>query len=444
MPTMKSAQTSPRLWLTIASLALLAGEGAAQVQHGDVLANIFRITNPSLEHLRADGTPVLTMTGTGSYWLGVVETASGLIATTSRDPSSVHLFDSSGAEVSVFNMPQIGWIPGDLDRFSDGTLAVVNQGGGAELYTEAGAHVMSFTHALFQHAFGCHVDNSDHLWLTDLGVLTDNAGMIFEFDRNGVIQQVISTAFDPGDLVVDPDGSLWVTDHASGDVMHLDGTGALLGSFPTGVSGGFEALALHPDGTLYAGGEQSNSLSRFSKLGAFLGDVPLTMNGTNGWLAFISIDDGDAIGVPYCFGDSWCPCLNTAAAGEGCLNGSGAGAVLSGMGALSVAQGSLAFGAAQLPPHQPALLFAADNMIAGGAGVSFGDGLRCAGGNVLRLGVVSSSATGDASWGPGLVAASGWVAGDVRRFQVWYRDPVGTQCGSAFNLSNGVEISFQN
>jgi hypothetical protein len=34
------------------------------------------------------------------------------------------------------------------------------------------------------------------------------------------------------------------------------------------------------------------------------------------------------------------------------------------------------------------------------------------------------------------------VTGDTRRFQVWYRDPVGGPCGSAFNLTQGVEVSF--
>jgi hypothetical protein len=41
-----------------------------------------------------------------------------------------------------------------------------------------------------------------------------------------------------------------------------------------------------------------------------------------------------------------------------------------------------------------------------------------------------------------LVAANGWQAGATRRFQAWYRDPSGSPCGSQFNLSQGLEISF--
>lgn len=72
----------------------------------------------------------------------------------------------------------------------------------------------------------------------------------------------------------------------------------------------------------------------------------------------------------------------------------------------------------------------------------FGDGLRCAGGGVQRLGVRIPNENGVARFGPGLAESGQWHAGDVKRFQVWYRDPAGTPCGTGFNLSNGLQISF--
>lgn len=152
-----------------------------------------------------------------------------------------------------------------------------------------------------------------------------------------------------------------------------------------------------------------------------------------------------SVGTPYCMGDgsaTACPCGNAGGAGEGCANSSGAGAMLGGSGSASVGADDLAMDAAQLLPGQPALLFAGVNQVNGGAGSIFGDGLRCAGGSVVRLGVRVPDSNGAAAWSGGLGALGGWSAGDTRNFQVWYRDPSSSPCGSAFNLSHGVGVTF--
>ncbi|MFT5152817.1 MAG: hypothetical protein ACI841_002816, partial [Planctomycetota bacterium] len=63
-------------------------------------------------------------------------------------------------------------------------------------------------------------------------------------------------------------------------------------------------------------------------------------------------------------------------------------------------------------------------------------------GSVVRLGVRVPNVFGDASWGPGLGAVGGWLPGDTRNFQIWYRDPSGP-CSTAFNLSNAYSVQFQ-
>lgn len=160
----------------------------------------------------------------------------------------------------------------------------------------------------------------------------------------------------------------------------------------------------------------------------------------------LTLTPGGASTGAYCFGDGTataCPCGNAGGANEGCANSSGAGAGLASTGSSSVAADDLGFASSQLLPNQPALLFTGHNAVNSANGNLFGDGLRCAGGSVVRLGVMVPNANGEASWGGGLAAAGGWTSGDSRYFQVWYRDPVGGPCGSGFNLSNGVEISFQ-
>jgi len=153
--------------------------------------------------------------------------------------------------------------------------------------------------------------------------------------------------------------------------------------------------------------------------------------------------------TPYCFGDgaaTTCPCSNDndgsrAAGHAGCENGSDAGgAALAGIGGLSLAAADLTLVVEGLPPSQPGLFFQANNQVNGGVGLPFGDGLRCAGGALVRLGVKFSDAAGHASSAPLNLGVKGGVrAGDLRRYQFWYRDPVGTVCGYEFNVTNGLE-----
>ena len=68
----------------------------------------------------------------------------------------------------------------------------------------------------------------------------------------------------------------------------------------------------------------------------------------------------------------------------------------------------------------------------------------------FRFGVQSSGPDGVISAGPGIAAysqaafslAGQITAGDIWRFQAWFRDPAGP-CGSGFNLSNAVELVFR-
>lgn len=160
------------------------------------------------------------------------------------------------------------------------------------------------------------------------------------------------------------------------------------------------------------------------------------------FLEFASSDTG----TPYCFGDGTstaCPCGNAGCAREGCENSSARGAELAASGSSSIGALDLTLFAIGALPGQPGLFFQGENATNAGAGLAFGDGLRCAGGNVIRLQIAVPDGTGEAT-STVAVAVQGNVApGDVRRYQFWYRDPVGSPCGTAFNLSNGLELVWQ-
>lgn len=151
------------------------------------------------------------------------------------------------------------------------------------------------------------------------------------------------------------------------------------------------------------------------------------------------------LGTAYCFGDGSgtpCPCSNPGGAGLGCANSSGAGARLDAGGSASVSADSLAFQAQNLIPFRSALLFVGLGAPSGGAGVVFGDGLRCASVATRRLGVRTADLFGEAEWGPALSPAGQWLPGDTRHFQAWYRDPTSSPCASGFNLTQGYRVTF--
>jgi hypothetical protein len=148
--------------------------------------------------------------------------------------------------------------------------------------------------------------------------------------------------------------------------------------------------------------------------------------------------------APFCFGDGSgapCPCGNEATQAAGCANATGDGASLRPTGGLCSRVDDLVLEAFGLVPSQLVLLFAGDDEVGGGAGAPFGDGLRCAAGNLRRLVTTSSGSGGAVTFPAGLQELARVGPGDARRFQAWYRDPSGP-CGSGFNTTNGVEAVF--
>ena len=146
-------------------------------------------------------------------------------------------------------------------------------------------------------------------------------------------------------------------------------------------------------------------------------------------------------GTPYCHGDgsgSACPCMNESTQG-GCANSTGEGATLSGLNSSSVLAADLVLAGSGLPPGTTGLFFQGRDPVSAGAGAPFGDGLRCAGGPVVRLQVEASTAAGTSQTSIDIVSRGGVQVGDRLHYQLWYRDPTGP-CGTGFNLSNGYEV----
>jgi endonuclease I len=148
-------------------------------------------------------------------------------------------------------------------------------------------------------------------------------------------------------------------------------------------------------------------------------------------------------GNAYCFGDGSgtpCPCGNSSAPDEGCSNSNGMGATLSATGSSSLLTDDLVLHSTQLTSG-PGLYFQGNNAINSGNGNPFGDGLRCVGGNIIRL-QVRFSTFGDSQTTISIPAAGGVSAGDTKRYQLWYRDAGTSPCNSLFNLTNAYRVTW--
>ncbi len=146
-------------------------------------------------------------------------------------------------------------------------------------------------------------------------------------------------------------------------------------------------------------------------------------------------DDCQVLGTALCFTSvPNAPCGNYDAS-AGAQNRTGIGAELNAVGSLSVGADDLRLVATGLSPGVPSVFFTGTSAVQ----VFHDNGVRCAGGSVLRRKVNSASSVGAVSFGPGLGALTGWTAGQSFVLQIWYRDGNGP-CGSASNFSNALQV----
>jgi hypothetical protein len=93
------------------------------------------------------------------------------------------------------------------------------------------------------------------------------------------------------------------------------------------------------------------------------------------------------------------------------------------------------------------LFFQGTTRVNNGLGTPFGDGLRCVGGNIVRLKVVAATFGGFATYpGPGDLPLSqkGFIplAGGTFHYQAWYRNGATYCTTDTFNLTNGYTIHW--
>jgi hypothetical protein len=210
-------------------------------------------------------------------------------------------------------------------------------------------------------------------------------------------------------------------------------------------------------GALWGGGWVNGSANVFNTDLASIPVVPGIWNlviydgaaadvGTiTGWT--MTGDSGPAPNV-YCSGDGTgtpCPCANSGAAGNGCASSvSPTGAHLASTGSALISNDTLAL-VGTLMPNSSALYFQGTVKVNGGNGAQFGDGLRCAGGTVIRLGTrINAAGTSQYPGAGGIpIHIKGSVAaGNTRDYQVWYRNAAAYCNPETYNLTNALELTW--
>jgi hypothetical protein len=187
----------------------------------------------------------------------------------------------------------------------------------------------------------------------------------------------------------------------------------------------------------------TNPVSALDSFTVSTSAIPLLTLTTEDWT-----EGALTIPTSICFGDGTataCPCGNAGASGNGCGNSLNAsGANLAASGNAGIASDSFVLSGTGMPSSS-ALYFQGTTRLNGGAGVVFGDGLRCVGGTVIRLGTKVNAAGSSQYPAPGDASVSVrglCAAGDVRLYQVWYRNAAAFCTPSTFNLTNAVEITW--
>ena len=285
--------------------------------------------------------------------------------------------------------------------------------------------------------YGWTVDaNSDGVADTDMVIFSVRRGS----NIIGKLDSILGIPIQPGDLLVPP----------------VSGALALLG--PGGSTPGIfvmaESMGLRADREEH---KESDDLDGVDVSGDPLidcndNDAEDAEDISNG-----TCDDFNGNGIPdecedfivYCNGDgsgtsSPCGNDNDGSLGvAGTQNGTSAGgASLRATGSSSVTAADFQLSAEGLVPNKPGLFFQGNNTVNAPFGNHFGDGLRCAGGGVVRLEVQFADSSGSCSTSVNLISKGSVSASDTKSYQLWYRDPAGSPCGSGFNLTNGVQTNF--
>jgi len=403
------------------------------------------------------------------------------LAVALKDQNSVQILRNDGAGVftsvgtNAVGFEPVHVISGDFNGDGMADLATANRDGNScsvLLATGGGNFAAATTLAATLEPRAVAVGDWNSDGATDLAVTCHDSREVRLFTGNGAGGFVAGTVLSVGGLVrpegvtsadIDQDGDADLLVATSGTgfnfVTTFVNTGGVFGAPLNSATGGVNpsdlaAADLDGDGMVdvVVTNQDSNALAFMSGNGTGIFAVQqnhitglrpgtviaadldgdgdrdvLTANRDGNDLSLFINQSGPAGAVTYC---------------EGGVNSAGTRASIESTAGLSVSSGLVVLRVLDAVPSQPGLFFYGSGRDA----TPFGNGTLCVAGPHYRLRPAQNLSTlGSASHlidfgsapagsGTGMI-----TAGSTWNFQFWYRDPA----GGAFNLSNGLELTFQ-
>ncbi|MFO1010131.1 MAG: calcium-binding protein [Planctomycetota bacterium] len=252
---------------------------------------------------------------------------------------------------------------------------------------------------------------------------------------------------------VSADGRWVAFDSSASNMIASDTNNASDGFVRDLATSAIERVDVSTAGAQAATGAASPSISADGRYVAFESGSSTLVTGDNNnyWDVFLR-DRGPLPALPgFCFGDgteagftTLCPCGNFGTAGHGCANSVDAtGALLGSTGA--PAADDVVLAGSHMPATVACIYLQGDAL----ADTVFGDGVRCAGGALLRLrtkvNVAGASSFPDSVETVTLSQRGGVTIGSgVRRwYQAYYRNAAAAFCPpETFNVTNGVVVDW--
>jgi len=260
---------------------------------------------------------------------------------------------------------------------------------------------------------------------------------VISADGNSVSFESAATNLVPGDTNNSVD--IFLADHSRATLERVD-----LDNAGLQANAGCVGSSVSADGRWVAFASSATNLVPADSNGVddiFVRDLRAT--------GFTSLCDAGMLGVLAC------PCANPPAGlGQGCDNSSATGgAILSASGPAYLSDDHLLFVVAGEKPTAASILLQGDAFVS--AGASFGQGVRCVGGQLKRLyvrnAVGGSLSLPNAALGDPSVSARSFALGDPiqagqsRWYLMYYRDPTvlgGCSALNTFNATQTGEISW--